>query len=89
MTSPATAIALVPHDHINSKANSHGEYTKILSNDIDPITPDVGAWLADELYYRESGEALLGFGYKSSNGKSDLISLYWFILYGINNVFFD
>jgi hypothetical protein len=58
------------------KANSHGEYTKIFSNEIVPITPDLGAWLADKLSYGESGEALLEFGYKSSNGKSDLISLY-------------
>jgi hypothetical protein len=46
------------------------------SNEIDPITPDVGAGLADKSSYGESGEALLGFGYKSSNGKSNLISLY-------------
>jgi hypothetical protein len=58
------------------KANSFGEYTKIFSNEIDPITPDVGAGLADELSYGESVEAFLGFGYRSSNGKSDLISLY-------------
>jgi hypothetical protein len=61
---------------LSLKANSFGEYTKIFSNEIDLITPDVGAGLADESSYGESVEALLGFGYKSSNGKSDLISLY-------------
>ncbi len=58
------------------KAKSHSEYTQIFSNEIDPITPDVGAGLADESSSGESVEALLGFGYKSSNGKSNLISLY-------------
>jgi hypothetical protein len=58
------------------KTNTSGECTKIYSNEIDPLTPDVGAGLADESSYGESVEALLGFGYKSSNGKSDLISLY-------------
>jgi hypothetical protein len=58
------------------KTNFSGECTKILSNEIDPLTPDVGAGFADESSYGESGEAFLGFGYKSSNGKSDLISLY-------------
>jgi hypothetical protein len=58
------------------KTNSSGECTKIFSNEIDPLTPEVGAGFADESSYGESGEALLGFGYKSSNGKSDLISLY-------------
>ncbi len=57
------------------KTYSFGEYTKIFSNEIDPITPDVGAGLADESSYGESVEAFLGFGYKSSNGKSDLIPL--------------
>ncbi len=58
------------------KANSLGEYTQIFSNEIDPITPDVGAGLADRSSYGESVEALLGFGDKSSNGKSNLISMY-------------
>jgi hypothetical protein len=58
------------------KSNSSGGCTKIFLNEIDPLTPDVGAGLADESSHGESGEALLGFGYKSSNGKSDLISLY-------------
>jgi hypothetical protein len=58
------------------KANYFGEYTKIISNEIDPITPDVGAGLSDKLYYGKSVEDLLGFAYKSSNGKPDLISMY-------------
>jgi hypothetical protein len=58
------------------KTNSSRESTKTFSNEIDPLTPDVGAGFADESSYGESGEAFLGFGYKSSNGKSDLISLY-------------
>ncbi len=49
---------------------------KIFSNEIDPITPDVGAGLADESSYGELVEALLGFGDKSSNDKSNLISMY-------------
>ncbi len=61
---------------LSSKANSFGEFTKIFSNEIDPITPDVGAGLADESCYGESVEAWLGFGDKSSNGKSNLISMY-------------
>ncbi len=44
------------------RANSFGEYTKFFSNEIDLITPDVGAGLADKLSYGESVEALLGFG---------------------------
>jgi hypothetical protein len=58
------------------KTNSSRECTKIFSNEIDPLTPEVGAGFADKSSYGESGEAFLGFGYKSSNGKSDLISLY-------------
>jgi hypothetical protein len=58
------------------KTNSSGECTKIFSNEIDPLIPDVGAGFADESSSGESGEAFLGFGYKSSNGKSNLISLY-------------
>jgi hypothetical protein len=58
------------------KTNSSHECTKIFSNEIDPLTPEVGAGFADESSYGESGETFLGFGYKSSNGKSDLISLY-------------
>ncbi len=49
---------------LSLKANSFCEYTKIFSNEIDPITPDVGAGLADESSYGESVEALLGFGDK-------------------------
>jgi hypothetical protein len=45
-------------------------------NEVDPITPDVGAGLADELSYGESVEVWLGFGDKSSNGKSNMISMY-------------
>ncbi len=60
----------------SSKANSLSEYTKIFSNETDPITPDFGAGLADESSYGESVEAWLGFGDKSPNGKSDLISMY-------------
>jgi hypothetical protein len=56
------------------KPNSSRESTNIFSNEIDPLTPDVGAGLADESSYGESGEAFLGFGYKSSNGKSNSIS---------------
>jgi hypothetical protein len=70
------------------KINSSRECTKIFSNEIDPLTSEVEAGFADESSYGESGEAFLGFGYKSSNGKSDVISLYCFILYGINNIFF-
>jgi hypothetical protein len=58
------------------KTNSSHESTKIFSNEIDPLTPEVGAGFADKSSYGESGEAFLGFGYKSSNGKSGLISLY-------------
>jgi hypothetical protein len=58
------------------KTNSSFESTKIFSNEIDPLTPEVGAGFADESSDGESGEAFLGFGYKSSNDKSDLISLY-------------
>ncbi len=58
------------------ETNSSRECTKIFSNEIDPLTPEVGAGFADESSYGESGEAFLGFEYKSSNGKSDLISLY-------------
>ncbi len=58
------------------KTNSSRECTKIFSNEIDPLTPEVGAGFAEESSCGESGEAFLGFGYKSSNGKSDLISLY-------------
>ncbi len=58
------------------KTNSSRECTNIFSNEIDPLTPEVGAGFADELSYGESGEAFLGFGYKSSNGKSNLIYLY-------------
>ncbi len=61
---------------------------KDFSNEIDPLTPEVRAGFADESSYGESGEAFLGFGYKSSIGKSNLVSLYWIILYGINKVFF-
>jgi hypothetical protein len=49
---------------------------RFFSNEIDPLTPEVGAGFVDESSYGESGKAFLGFGYKSSNGKSDLISLY-------------
>jgi hypothetical protein len=58
------------------KANSFGEFLTIFSNEIDPITPDVGAGLAGNLSYGKSVEAWLGFGDKSSNGKSNLISMY-------------
>jgi hypothetical protein len=58
------------------KTNFSGECTKIFTNEIDPLTPEVGAGFAHKLSYGESDEAFLGFGYKSSNGKSDLISLY-------------
>ncbi len=58
------------------KTNSSGEFTNIFFNEIDPLTPEVRAGFADELSYGESDEAFLGFRYKSSNGKSDLISLY-------------
>jgi hypothetical protein len=49
---------------------------KDFSNEIDHLTPEVGAGFADESSYGESGEAFSGFGHKSSNGKSDLISLF-------------
>jgi hypothetical protein len=42
------------------KTNTSGECTKIYSNEIDPLTPDVGAGLADESSYGESVEALVG-----------------------------
>jgi hypothetical protein len=58
------------------KTNSSRECTKIFPNEIDPLTPEVGAGFADESSYGESGEAFLGSGYNSSNGKFDLISLY-------------
>ncbi len=58
------------------KTNSSRESTKIFSNEIDPLTPEVGAGFADDSSYGESGEAFLGFGYKSFNGKSNLICLY-------------
>ncbi len=58
------------------KTNSSHECTKFFFNEIDPLTPEVGAGFPDESSYGESGEAFLGFGYKSSNGKSNLISLY-------------
>jgi hypothetical protein len=58
------------------KTNSSSKCTKIVYNEIDPLAPEVGAGFADESSYGESGEAFLGFGYKSSNGKFDLISLY-------------
>ncbi len=54
------------------KTNSSCECTKIFSNEIDPLTPEVGAGFADESSYGESGEAFLGFGYKSSNGKNNV-----------------
>jgi hypothetical protein len=57
-------------------ANSFGEYTKIFSNEIDPITPDVGAGLADKLSHGKSVEAWYGFEDQSSNGNADLISMY-------------
>ncbi len=58
------------------KTSSSGECTKIFSNEIDPLTPEVGAGFGDKSSYGESGEVFLGFGYKSSNGNPDLISLY-------------
>jgi hypothetical protein len=58
------------------KTNSSSECTKIFSKKIDPLPPEVGAGFADKLSYGESGETFLGFGYKSSNGESNLISLY-------------
>jgi hypothetical protein len=54
------------------KTISSHESTKIFSNEIDPLTPEVGVGFVDKSSYGESGEAFLGFGYKSSNGKSDL-----------------
>ena len=37
------------------KTNSSRECTKIFSNEIDPLTPEVGAGFADESSYGESG----------------------------------
>ncbi len=37
--------------------------TKFFSNEIDPLTPEVGAGIADKSSDAESGEAFLGFGY--------------------------
>ncbi len=68
-----------------SRDNSFGEYTKIFSNRLTLSHLTLGQ---DKSSYGESVEAWLGFGDKSCNCKSDLISMYWFILYGINNVFF-
>jgi hypothetical protein len=58
------------------KTISSRESTKIFSNEIDTLTPDVGVGFVDKSSYGEYGEAFLGFGYKSSNGKANLISLY-------------
>jgi hypothetical protein len=58
------------------KTNSSRESTKIFSNEIDPLSLEVGAGFANKSSYGESCEVLIGFGYKSSNGKSNLISLY-------------
>jgi hypothetical protein len=44
------------------KTNSSCESTKFISNEIDPLTPEVGAGIADESSDAESGEAFLGFG---------------------------
>jgi hypothetical protein len=58
------------------KVDSFHEYKKIFSNEFEPITPDVGVGLADELSYGESVEVGLGLGEKSSCGKFILISMY-------------
>ncbi len=44
------------------KTNSSRESTKFSSNEIDPLTPEVGAGIADKSSDAEPGEAFLGFG---------------------------
>ncbi len=60
---------------------------KKISNEVEPVTPDVGVRLAGKLSYVEPVDVGLMLGGKSTYGKLILIFMYWFIHYGINNIF--